>query len=89
MPGRPGLPDDAVLTDVPEHPEIWSDLCGSAGTPSVPACSSTPAEGDAPAARLVGPAIVIDQSAEAAADPDWCLSVVDVTGTRTRVLALV
>jgi hypothetical protein len=22
------LPDDAVSTDVPEHPEIWSDLCG-------------------------------------------------------------
>ena len=22
------LPDDAVRTDVPEHPEIWSDLCG-------------------------------------------------------------
>ena len=23
-----GLPDDAVRTDVPEHPEVWSDLCG-------------------------------------------------------------
>jgi hypothetical protein len=23
-----GVPDDAVRTDVPEHPEIWSDLCG-------------------------------------------------------------
>jgi hypothetical protein len=22
------LPDDAVQTDAPEHPEIWSDLCG-------------------------------------------------------------
>ena len=22
------LPDDAVRTDAPEHPEIWSDLCG-------------------------------------------------------------
>jgi CubicO group peptidase (beta-lactamase class C family) len=22
------LPDDVVRTDVPEHPEIWSDLCG-------------------------------------------------------------
>ena len=22
------LPDDTVRTDVPEHPEIWSDLCG-------------------------------------------------------------
>lgn len=22
------LPDDAVRTDVPEHPEIWSDVCG-------------------------------------------------------------
>jgi hypothetical protein len=22
------LPEDAVRTDVPEHPEIWSDLCG-------------------------------------------------------------
>jgi hypothetical protein len=22
------LPDDAVRTDVPEHPESWSDLCG-------------------------------------------------------------
>jgi kynurenine formamidase len=31
-----------------------------------------------PAARLVGPAIVIDKSAEAAADPDWCLSVAGV-----------
>jgi len=28
--------------------------------------------------RLVGPAIVIDKAAEAAADPDWCLSVDDV-----------
>jgi kynurenine formamidase len=31
-----------------------------------------------PATRLVGPALVIDKSAEAAADPDWCLSVADV-----------
>jgi CubicO group peptidase (beta-lactamase class C family) len=23
-----GLPDDVVRTDVPEHPEIWTDLCG-------------------------------------------------------------
>ena len=22
------LPDDTVRTDVPEHPEVWSDLCG-------------------------------------------------------------
>jgi kynurenine formamidase len=31
-----------------------------------------------PVRRLVGPAIVLDKSAEAAADPDWCLSVGDV-----------
>ena len=31
-----------------------------------------------PAARLIGPALVIDKSAAAAADPDWCLSVEDV-----------
>ena len=31
-----------------------------------------------PAGRLVGPALVIDKSAEAAADPDWCLSIADV-----------
>src|SRR5918911_248297 len=31
-----------------------------------------------PAERLVAPAIVIDKSAEAAADPDWCLSLEDV-----------
>jgi kynurenine formamidase len=31
-----------------------------------------------PVGRLVGPALVIDKSAEAAADPDWCLSVADV-----------
>jgi kynurenine formamidase len=30
------------------------------------------------AERLVGPAIVIDKSAEVASDPDWCLSVDDV-----------
>lgn len=23
-----GLPDDAIRTDVPQHPEIWGDLCG-------------------------------------------------------------
>lgn len=23
-----GVPDDAVRTDVPQHPEIWGDLCG-------------------------------------------------------------
>ena len=28
--------------------------------------------------RLVGPAVVIDKSAEVADDPDWCLSVADV-----------
>ena len=31
-----------------------------------------------PAERLVGPAIVIDKSADVAADADWCLSVDDV-----------
>jgi kynurenine formamidase len=31
-----------------------------------------------PPARLVGPAVMIDKSAEAAADPDYCLSVDDV-----------
>jgi kynurenine formamidase len=31
-----------------------------------------------PPGRLVGPALVIDRSAEASADPDWCLSVDDV-----------
>ena len=30
------------------------------------------------ATRLVGPAVVIDKSGEAAADPDWCLSLEDV-----------
>jgi hypothetical protein len=23
-----GAPDDVIRTDVPHHPEIWSDLCG-------------------------------------------------------------
>ena len=23
-----GVPDDAIRTDVPHHPEIWGDLCG-------------------------------------------------------------
>ena len=23
-----GLPDDVIRTDVPHHPEVWSDLCG-------------------------------------------------------------
>jgi kynurenine formamidase len=34
--------------------------------------------GSVPAARLVGPAVVIDKSAEAAADPDYLLTVADV-----------
>jgi kynurenine formamidase len=33
-----------------------------------------------PPARLVGPAVVLDRSAEAAADPDWLLTVDDVRG---------
>ena len=24
-----GAPDEAIRTDVPHHPEIWADLCGS------------------------------------------------------------
>jgi CubicO group peptidase (beta-lactamase class C family) len=28
-----GLPDDAVRTDIPQHPEIWSDICGWYGPP--------------------------------------------------------
>lgn len=31
-----------------------------------------------PPRRLVGPAVVLDFSAEAAADPDWCLEIADV-----------
>jgi CubicO group peptidase (beta-lactamase class C family) len=27
------IPDDKVRTDVPQHPEIWDDLCGSYGPP--------------------------------------------------------
>jgi kynurenine formamidase len=34
--------------------------------------------GSVPASRLVGPAVVIDKSAEAAADPDYLLTVADV-----------
>lgn len=33
---------------------------------------------DLPPERLVGPAVVMDFSAEATADPDWCLDVADV-----------
>jgi len=28
-----GVPDDAVRTDVPQHPEVWSDVCGWYGPP--------------------------------------------------------
>ncbi len=31
-----------------------------------------------PAARLIGPAVVIDKTAEVAADPDYCLSMADI-----------
>lgn len=28
-----GIPDDRVRTDVPQHPEVWDDLCGSYSPP--------------------------------------------------------
>jgi kynurenine formamidase len=42
----------------------------------------------APPERLVGPAAVIDKSAEAAADPDWCLTVDDLSAFESEHGAL-
>jgi kynurenine formamidase len=42
----------------------------------------------APPERLVGPVAVIDKSAEAAADPDWCLAVDDLSAFESEHGAL-
>jgi kynurenine formamidase len=42
----------------------------------------------APPEKLVAPAVVIDKSAEAAADPDWCLDVSDILAFEEEHTAL-
>ena len=44
-----GAPDDVIRTDVPQHPEMWGDICGWYSLPAgSPICAHGPCSAPGP-----------------------------------------